>query len=349
MRSNRHLPTPPRPEIERAKGTRNEALIRLTGQSERDDLNACLLSIVSELYGPENVNLFGLFDSEGTKEFSAENLAGARARNMLGGNDRTTYVISESEAFTKCIELNDIVITEKDQSVIVCHPLRRRIGVMGLIVIEYHSHDRIVWDEINLLLEIYCNQCKLLNTIEYDALTGLLNRKSFDKHVLSAISSLKQPRPAEEISGDPCFAIFDIDHFKEVNDNYGHLHGDEVLLRFAQIMQSSFRHYDLIFRYGGEEFCIILFDGDERVCESIMERFRLKLESFNFPQVGRKTVSIGYTMMKPSDQPDELFRRADQALYYAKENGRNQVCQFERLCEQGVLIEDENEADIELF
>jgi diguanylate cyclase (GGDEF)-like protein len=141
----------------------------------------------------------------------------------------------------------------------------------------------------------------------------------------------------------------DIDHFKQVNDEYGHLYGDEVLLLFSRLMTKSFRHYDLLFRYGGEEFVVVLNNTDLETALTILERFRITIENYNFPQIGRKTISIGVTEISDQTMLSNVIDRADKALYYAKKNGRNQVCCYEKLVGAGLISNKTATEDIELF
>jgi diguanylate cyclase (GGDEF)-like protein len=124
----------------------------------------------------------------------------------------------------------------------------------------------------------------------------------------------------------------DIDHFKSVNDNFGHLIGDEVLILLGHhLMRSSFRLNDQLYRFGGEEFVLLLQCSCEQEMGQVLERFRSTVENFEFPQAGRVTVSIGFTRLREDDTPDVAFGRADKSVYYAKGNGRNQVCSYDGL------------------
>jgi diguanylate cyclase (GGDEF)-like protein len=190
----------------------------------------------------------------------------------------------------------------------------------------------------------------LLSDNERDTLTGLLNRKNFDGRILKIMASRRAtPRRASDPDSHYCLAILDIDHFKQVNDRFGHLYGDEVLLLFARIMEESFRDNDLLFRYGGEEFIVILKNSKQVDCTKVLERFRKQVESFSFPQVGRVTVSIGHVQITDQGLPTTIIGQADQSLYYAKENGRNQVCSYEKLLADGKLSQVKHQGEIELF
>ena len=210
---------------------------------------------------------------------------------------------------------------------------------------------------VTRLLNIYVNMLDMLDYSECDALTGLWNRKPFDDLFYKAIPS-GQPLPKlsgasehrESVpSGSFWLAMVDIDHFKQVNDTYGHLIGDEVLILVARILKSSFRAYDRVFRFGGEEFVVVLrCDGHEHAVQTL-DRFRIRMEEFKFPQAGRITASIGVTEIVTGDSPSAACERADQAVYYAKQHGRNQVCSEADLVDRGLLNADVKVGDVELF
>jgi diguanylate cyclase (GGDEF)-like protein len=134
-----------------------------------------------------------------------------------------------------------------------------------------------------------------------------------------------------------------------VNDQYGHLIGDEVLLLFSQLMKQTFRNSDHLFRFGGEEFVGIFECTYPQDISKALNRFREAISNFDFPQVGKVTVSAGYTEIAAYDISSHLIDRADLALYYAKNNGRNRSCHYEQLITAGSLQENKKEGEIELF
>jgi diguanylate cyclase (GGDEF)-like protein len=141
----------------------------------------------------------------------------------------------------------------------------------------------------------------------------------------------------------------DIDHFKRVNDNFGHLIGDEVLLLMSRLMRSSFRYQDQLFRFGGEEFVVLMRCTDAEAAGRAIERLRANVERYAFPQVGRITISVGFTELRPSDTPAAAFERADKAVYFAKQNGRNQVHHHAELVASGRLADESRDSKVELF
>ncbi len=201
-------------------------------------------------------------------------------------------------------------------------------------------------EDIASLARIYGSQVKLLDYSELDTLTRLLNRKTFDETFDRLLTSSSTDTPDDGFDdrrdqldkGSPAWlCVVDIDHFKRVNDSFGHLFGDEVLLRMGDLMRKTFRGGDRLFRFGGEEFVVILNAANETLAATSFNRFRHSVENHEFPQVGTVTCSIGFTCVSNMDVPTDVVGRADEALYYAKEHGRNQVCCHECLVAEGAI------------
>ena len=124
----------------------------------------------------------------------------------------------------------------------------------------------------------------------------------------------------------------DIDFFKRINDRFGHARGDEVLAAMARLMRDSFRESDRLFRCGGEEFVVISGADRRTICRrGFSSVFARLVETHDFPASAPVTVSIGYTSVAADDDCAAAFRRADEALYAAKRQGRNQVISHEEL------------------
>ncbi len=158
-----------------------------------------------------------------------------------------------------------------------------------------------------------------------DPLTGLNNRR----HLTSHLGSLMDH--SADGKADLCLLILDIDHFKQVNDKYGHDAGDEVLKEFSQRLKKAVRGIDLVCRYGGEDFVVLMPDTDENVAFRVAERIRttVAMEPFAIHRGSKTinvTVSIGMAMLTSAmSSPGELLKSADMALYRAKNEGRNRV------------------------
>jgi len=218
--------------------------------------------------------------------------------------------------------------------------------------------ERAELDVFRGILAVFRNYLSLLEDSQRDTLTNLHNRKTFDQGFSMLLEEMSEypSYPTEARSTDVgrlsqqhWLAVIDIDHFKRVNDQFGHLYGDEVLILMANIMRSSFRRHDRLYRFGGEEFIVLLRNVDREKAHERLEQFRAKMEGYDFPQVGKVTVSIGFTAVTPSDSPSQVIGHADEALYFAKEHGRNQVQYYESLKEHGLMAQKIMHTDIELF
>lgn len=196
------------------------------------------------------------------------------------------------------------------------------------------------------ILDLYDNFQTLVIENTQDALTGLLNRGAFDRDLEATASVVgRRKRHGDPPHGGGYLAMLDIDHFKRINDEFGHLYGDEVLLLFAKVVRQTFRSSDKLYRYGGEEFAVILDNAPLNDVRAILEGFREAVAHFDFPQVGHVTVSIGIATISPDDLPSNVIDRADHALYRAKENGRNQI----QLFDIETKASNGTDSDVELF
>lgn len=213
--------------------------------------------------------------------------------------------------------------------------------ITGYCLIENARSDANTRQVLSLLLEFYQNFLTLLDDTERDNLTGLYNRKNLIPQISKILRTLqnRKRRTSDKSLGMYCLAIFDIDHFKNINDTHGHVYGDEVLLLLANLMRMSFRENDMLFRYGGEEFVVLLNNIDIQQAKIVLERFRSKVASHQFSHIGNVTISVGIALIREDEQPAESINRADLALYFAKNHGRNQVCVYEELDAQGRLAE----------
>lgn len=174
---------------------------------------------------------------------------------------------------------------------------------------------------ILLRKEVVDNEIRVLATT--DSLTGINNRRAFDGQAHKAIQqAIRSKSPLS-------FLVLDLDRFKRINDEYGHLAGDAVLKSFSETVKGILREYDVFARYGGEEFVLLLPNTGVAELKMVAERIRSRVESLCLDEHGgiRYTVSIGAVCVCPSEETtvDDLFRSSDRALYEAKEAGRNRL------------------------
>jgi diguanylate cyclase (GGDEF)-like protein/PAS domain S-box-containing protein len=168
-------------------------------------------------------------------------------------------------------------------------------------------------------------RCEALHDeVTKDPMTKVSNRAEFDRMLALFIEAHQQ-------AGLPCSLIMsDIDHFKSINDTFGHQAGDEAIITVANLLKTMCRSGDIVARYGGEEFAVLCADCDMEDSAARAEQIRKKLSETPHPYLGnrRLTASFGVAQLEPNDSPETLLRRSDQALLTAKEQGRNQVVQL---------------------
>ncbi|WP_169735511.1 GGDEF domain-containing protein [Halomonas halodenitrificans] len=175
--------------------------------------------------------------------------------------------------------------------------------------------------QLSLLMRVY-------RQATHDPLTGLLNRGALTLH----LDKLQAWRLQQQVDGGlPACAILmmDIDHFKQINDTHGHSVGDRVLTEFAQILIEQTRPEDSVARYGGEEFIVLLLNADPVQASRVAERIRNAVDQHHFTdhelQRVPLTTSVGVASLRNREAPQAALKRADDALYYAKQSGRNCV------------------------
>lgn len=212
-------------------------------------------------------------------------------------------------------------------SAFVFYYLLHHVKNLNLLYYNYFVGSTVLAILIYFLLKYFRDFDTKLNKLVEDSttdfLTGIYNVRGFDQEYNKAISWSK--RKNERLS----FLMLDIDHFKKINDQYGHTAGDEILKQLAELLKSTCRTFDIISRNGGEEFSVILQDTPLSHAKEVAERIRIAVENFDFKidnQIINLTISIGCSSYPENTQnPDELISLADKALYQAKESGRNKV------------------------
>ena len=180
--------------------------------------------------------------------------------------------------------------------------------------------------KIQRLHQVVVKASERMKHIQAEAKRDVLLDCYSRRYVVAALEAQKQWADERGTSA-LCLAVLDLDHFKNINDRWGHLMGDEVLRRFSQLAQREVRSGDIFGRYGGEEFLLIFTQSSLHGAYSTLQRIRLALEKLVFENASdlKVTVSIGVTVYQSGESLLELFSRADNAMYAAKQGGRNQV------------------------
>ncbi|MEN8304008.1 MAG: GGDEF domain-containing protein [Campylobacterota bacterium] len=196
---------------------------------------------------------------------------------------------------------------------------------LPLLKSKFHEIQNAMSDEVKKANETIKYLNEQVKTLEknsnLDGLTKVYNRRALSTYLNEICSKEKLPHDLHAL-------ILDIDDFKKINDSHGHLAGDKVLIFIANILRKTLRDGDRVFRYGGEEFVIILNRLDDIQCKNITNRIINLIRSNKLVYKGigiSVTMSVGATRFIQGDTPDSLISRADKALYKAKENGKDQV------------------------
>lgn len=261
-----------------------------TDQAFVDDIRECVTDVVSELgdnIDPDEV------------EFQIEEKANLEATSKQTVGSQILLPLSIVNGFAGLFSSESTAFKKEDLSL-----FSTMVSGISSLYIAYKSYQKVQQLSIT------------------DSLTGLFNRRKFFEELdreVKRVSRYESPMS---------LIMLDIDHFKGINDQYGHQMGDEVLRLLSEILVESTRKTDIVARYGGEEFIIILTETPLVGALDVANRIRLKVETASVLGAGieiRFTVSLGLTDHYPNDTVDIIVGRADQALYAAKENGRNRV------------------------
>ena len=346
-----------------------DRLAELTANRDRDRLDVSLAGVLRELLRPESVAIHRGVGEDADRRWITSARLGLREQAASSDPAWSSLAslppLVQFPARLQALRLQEVVVTPAEGHSLAVFPLSSDSA--GLGVLEVLSRQALDTDElrqVGSILRVFRNFQSLLDYSERDTLTGLLNRTTFDSafnrlagavagaapvdgsDTGSAGAGRRSPTTAQQ---PHVIGVIDIDHFKRVNDGFGHLIGDEVLLLLSRLMRSVFRYHDRLYRFGGEEFVVLMRCRNDAEAGAALQRLRGAVKAYAFPQVGSLTVSVGYAKVLPDDTPSRAFDRADRAVYWAKHHGRDQVCGFADLSARGELIDDAKTGDVELF
>ncbi|MDD2883847.1 MAG: GGDEF domain-containing protein [Dechloromonas sp.] len=340
-------------------------VVRISARRDRTEINSAMVDALVDLFHPERLTIYRCYAGKRkTVVFACAGHGpqGPFLRNAYLPDNRFCQTVDQDPLLNRCRkELSAVLDVIDAQSHRIVFPVIRRDEPMYFIDLQLRD-DFSADQRVSLmgLIEYFGNHISLLDYGEADTLTGLASRKTFDKHLFELLgqaasdellgnAAAHRRRNASD-GGNHWLAVCDIDHFKRVNDTFGHLIGDEVLILLSQVMRQSFRFDDQLFRFGGEEFIALLQPTNQASAQATLERFRKDVENTVFSRVGHVTVSVGFSRLMPNDTPTDVIDRADEALYYAKRNGRNRVDCYEHLVTEGQLTAKEiSKGEVELF
>ena len=238
--------------------------------------------------------------------------------------DLTTTIEKLSQALMKVAAGDYSVEVSRDYSGdaadVLAYLVNTTISEIRVMVAESHRSAEEEKLRLEQLVEKRTEELKILAST--DALTGTMNRHQFFK--LIEEESARSSRYRHPLS----IAMLDLDHFKEINDNYGHTVGDDALRLTAEAIRNMLRQQDSICRYGGEEFVVLMPETDANKGFEVLERVRSMVSGIELNAGGKKvplSISIGVTPLHPDETVEHAVQRADAAMYQAKAAGRNRV------------------------
>jgi diguanylate cyclase (GGDEF)-like protein len=339
-----------------------DSLAEITRYQDREILEKSLLETLAETVPSEEYRLYKVQRPPPKLELTI--VANKTTDRDVISENQTNHALTESlqQAITDSIEREDVVTFNSDEHHHkgTIFPVFNKNGDISAVLVQFTDNFRFDDQRIVFgLLRIYSNYLNLLHENIRDKLTGLLNRETLNKEILKILMEKSHIRKKIETSGyrrafddvQYWLGVIDVDHFKTINDKFGHLFGDEVLILMASYMTEVFRDDDLLFRYGGEEFVVLIKVLSKEDAFQVFERMRIRILEHHFPQIDNLAVSIGMVEIDEQDGSSDVIHSADKALYYAKDHGRNQTCVYEELISEGKITEDQQikSREIDLF
>lgn len=342
-----------------------QSIIEITRQRDLDSLEYSLVAALAEMVPIKTVSIYKLLDEDNPSVIEEV----VQLSISTDTNNEQVYtwgpapeIVDADQQLKNCLQSPSPLTYNLDDGLIrLLLPINcdgNIVGVLGLCSDESLSSFATL---IESFVKIYSNYLVVFNESERDKLTGLYNRRTYDIKLrrLFAKKKYKQEQAAALLdtkerrkkakNNHVWLGVFDIDNFKQINDQFGHVFGDEVLLTISQKLKECFRNSDLIFRIGGEEFVVILEPVSYETANKLYDSFRQTIASHKFAQIDKVTLSIGYAKITGKDYPPEVLERADKALYYAKEHGRNCIYNYEELIKQGLLEPIKRGGGVDLF
>ncbi len=292
---------------------------------ERSNRKLFLANIKSEEFKfiiENSHDAISIFDSKETKYLYANQTALQRnndiLENIIGKNILEVHknlTKQEIDYIKMCIEnkgiYNDVVsLKDKDGKNYYVHNMSQY---------GYFNSKKAIISVSSDVTELKKAELQMRDMALKDPLTQLFNRYKLDEYSMLEIDRYKRERQSVSL------IICDIDFFKQVNDTYGHLVGDSVLKKIANVLKNCVRETDVVARWGGEEFAILLSNTEKEESIRIAEKINKKIASIKYADAGYITISCGVSKLQVSDTQKTWFHRVDNALYEAKENGRNRV------------------------
>jgi diguanylate cyclase (GGDEF)-like protein len=352
-----------------------EHVIKLTDHRDRDLLELTLSKALIDLLPLQRVVIARVISEEGVKRWlevaTLDAKGGGKVVDPLRVDFDSLALLDDARKRVECLSTRRLVEfawAGEEGPRITYLPLFSDSRSEDDGVVEIHSGFALTTGQLEIIgnvQHVFRNMYHLLAYSDRDALTGLLNRKSLDDTFYSAVLeelgeglSTEKSAPVVVVPGQErrhrvppnyWLGTISVDNFGALNDKSGHLIAEEVLLLVARIMNNTFRTYDRLYRFGGEQFAVLMHCPDEALVLAAFERFRANMEKFNFPQAGHLTASAGFTRITADDSPSTALERAERAVDYGQHNGFNKVFSHGELVRKGLLGNLVHVGEVDLY
>lgn len=348
-------------------------IIKLTDHRERALLELTLVKALIDLVAIQRILVTRVHAEDGEKRWldvvSLDARGGGKVIDPLRVDFKSLPRLADMSDRRRCLEQDgelEIAWAGENGPRKTLFSLYANSQIDEEAVIEIDSAAPLTTEEretIGRLCHVYRNMYVLLAYSDRDALTGLLNRKSLDDAFYSAV--LEEVGVVASLAGEDAaradaerrhrvppnywLGMVVIDNYHQLGDRNGHLIMEEVTLLVARLMNNTFRTHDRLYRFGNDEFAVLFHCPEEALAFGAFERMRANVEKFNFPQVGRVTVSAGFTRVLPEDSPSTALERVEQAIDFAWKNGHNRVCSHLDLVRRGFFGETARTGPVDIF
>lgn len=344
-----------------------DSLAEITRHRDREVIERSLLKTLLEFETESSFRLYQVLGCDPDLKLGL--LAYASNDNIITAENIKHYELPTyfEDALKKVVMSGKIATIEAEKNIKETHIIYPAFNasddIFAILIQTAKRSDYEVQRFVHSFLRIYSNYLEMIEITKRDKLTGLLNRETLESEItrilINNVHSTSSDDYYDTFSKDNerqykgklkhWLCVLDIDHFKVINDQYGHIYGDEILILVARLLEKSVREFDKIFRFGGEEFVILVKSYDSVDALEAFERIRHVIETHQYAKIDRLTVSIGGTEITNQTDPRNVIEAADSALYYSKENGRNQSNLYETLIkEKKIIAPNDSFADSEI-
>jgi len=345
-----------------------EHVVKLTDHRDRDLLELTLAKALIDLLPLERIVIARVMREDAESRWleiaRLDIKGGGRVIDPQRVDFQSLVKLEDNADRSKCLQSRDrveIAWAGPDGPRITMLPLFSDSRPEDAGVLELHSGAALDEDSLTLidaLRQIYRNMYTLLEYSDRDALTGLLSRKALDDAFYSAVledlDGLASAKTAVAAAGSDrrhrvpanyWLGCASIDNFMLIGEQHGAAVAEEVVQRVARLMSSTFRTYDLLYRFDGDHFGVLMHCPDEALVLSAFERFRTSVEAYRFGVAGRVTLSCGFTEVRADDSPASALANSDLAVDFARRSGGNKSCSYLGLVRRGFFGADASPSD----